>query len=327
MKLAVFSFSKSGKEIAEKIQDRVDHKTVLFDKDSYPEGLKSNMGRMFGEYDGLVFISSVGIALRYIAPFVEDKTTDPGVVVIDDLGRYSIPILSGHLGGANRLAIDLGEKIGAKPIVTTASDGRGIDAVDEFAKRYGLVIESMKDAKTLTAMMVDGKPVSFLSPRGYRLNYPNIDDESPEGVIAVDYRLDQNFDMIHCILRPRVIYLGIGCRRGKSCRELYGFVKDVLEEERISIDSVASIGSIDIKRDELGLIELAEKLGCDFQVFTVEELESVEHKFEKNDFVKSKVGVNSVAESSAELMGDKIIVKKKARDGMTVAISRRNMDG
>lgn len=324
MKLAVISFTSRGREIAEKLKLHLKHRVDNFDKHSYGGQLKEHIGELFRLYEAIVFISATGIAVRYIAPHLEDKSRDPAVVVVDDMGRYSISLLSGHIGGANALSIEIAETIGAQPVITTASDGRGIDSVDEFAKRYNLCIESMSDAKRITAMMVEGSTISFSAPEAYALQYSSISDVEPEGVLAVDYRTDMKFDLPHCILRPKVIYLGIGCRRGKSVDELYSFVCDMLKEKKISKNSIAALGSIAIKHDEQGLIELAEKLGCEFRLFSKEELNTVE--VEQNEFVMANVGTNSVSEASAMVMGDEIIMKKVVRDGMTLAISRRNKD-
>lgn len=325
MKLAVISFTGSGRALAEKLESQLSHEVELYDKSSFGGELRSNMSKLFVDYDGIVFVSAVGIAVRYIAPHVKDKTEDPAVVVLDDLGRYSISLLSGHIGGGNDLAGEVGESIGAEVVVTTASDGRGIDSIDEFAKRYDLHIESMEDAKTLTALMVENRPISLRASSLYKLKYGNISEKDHEGVICVDYKTDAEFDLPHCILRPKVIYLGIGCRRGKSFEELQRYIEDTLSEQRISMHSVAAIGSIDIKCDEKGLLKLAEALECEYRLFSKAELNSVET--EQNEFVMSKVGANSVAEASAAIMGDEIIMKKKVRDGMTLAISRRIENG
>lgn len=320
MKLAIIHFTSSGKKQAEVLKERLDHDVVLIGKESYRNKVKDHMSEIFEAYDGIVFVSSTGIAVRFIAPYVKDKTADPAVVVVDDLGRFSIPILSGHIGGANELSGEIARALGCAEVITTASDGRNIDSVDTFAMRNRLKIESMEDAKILTGMMVEGMRIKLASEAEYDLKY-DLADEDPDGIIAVTNRTDVSFEQPSCILRPKNIFLGMGCRRNTDFEEIYSLVSDTLKENNISIDSVAKLASIDLKSDEAGLKKLAEILGCQFVTFSRAELESVEHLFARNEFVKKTVGVSSVSEASAYLLSKNIIIEKVSRNGVTLAVS------
>ena len=143
MKIACLYFTSSGETIAKRIVKSSDYEVHIYSKENY----KSNLNDIFEHYNGIVFISSTGIAVRISAPFIKNKQIDPAIVVVDDLGRYSISLLSGHIGGANELAKNIAGYLNNQVIITTASDGRGIEAIDMFAKRNNLFIESFEDAK------------------------------------------------------------------------------------------------------------------------------------------------------------------------------------
>ena len=117
----------------------------------------------FAQSDALVFVGAVGIAVRAIAPHCRSKATDPAVVVLDECGRFAIPLLSGHLGGANDLARRLAKAYGAVPVITTATDANGVFAVDEWAKhQHCLVVEPARIRKVSSALLA-GRTVRFAS--------------------------------------------------------------------------------------------------------------------------------------------------------------------
>jgi cobalt-precorrin 5A hydrolase len=322
MKIACLSFTSSGGRIAERLKITLEHEVDIFNRHFLRDSIQDKMGLMFKQYDGIIFISSTGIAVRLIAPYLEGKTKDPAVVVIDDMGRYSISLLSGHIGGANKLATLAGEAIGAQPIVTTASDNRGIEAVDMFALRNNLHIESMEDAKVITAMMIEGKGIKLVSNNGMRIKYSNLVEEGAEGYIIVSPALRIECEKPHCILRPKVLNLGIGCRRGKSSDEIMAAIERVFDENNLSMHSIKIIGSIDVKKDEEGIIEASRIIGCDFKTFTADEIGKIQDRFSTSSFVESQVGVTSVAEPSAYLLGGEIIVGRVALNGITIAVSK-----
>jgi len=321
MRIAALTFTDSGENIAKKLKKSMEHEVSIFTRGE-GKSLKDAFEHIFKSYDGIVFICSTGIAVRFIAPLLKDKTSDPAVVVVDDLGRYSISLLSGHIGGANKLAIEVGAALGAQPIVTTASDGRGIESVDMFALRYNLSIESMEDAKTITAMMVEGKSISFISEINANIMYNNIVDDYPHGYIIVTSKEHIGYEKPCCILRPKNLYIGIGCRRGKSKDEIMEAIRKVFKENNLSLKSIKGAGTAEIKKDEEGIKGACREIGCTLSIFSNSDIEKVQHEFKGSSFVESVAGVKSVAEPCAYLLGGKIIVGKTAYNGVTVAVSR-----
>jgi len=318
MKLACIAFTAEGMGIAEKLKQRRIEETDIFNKHSY----KGRLGEIFESYEGIVFVSSTGIAVRLCAPYLIHKTKDPAIVVIDDLGRYCISLVSGHLGGANKLTYELSEVLQCQAVVTTATEGRDIEAVDMFAKRNGLFIESMEDAKRITAMMLEGKKLKLETEQDLELRYPNICQEDYDGVIFVTSCAEIVCPLPHVVLRPKNINVGVGCRKGKSKAEIIKAIETVFHHHNLSLKSIKSIATVDVKKDEDGILEACEELGCSLIICSREEIGRVQEQFAASEFVKSSIGVSSVCEPCAYLAGGKIIVSKTAMEGITIAAAK-----
>ncbi|EGC76826.1 cobalamin biosynthesis central domain-containing protein [Treponema denticola] len=173
-KIAVYSFTEKGNLLGEKLSG-LDSQIEHFYNAKTAGGIRSLIPDDFKNRDALIFISSTGIAVRMIKDYIKDKTQDPAVLVIDDLGRFVISLLSGHLGGANALTEKIAKLLGAVSVITTASDGRNIEAVDLFAQKNNYAILSMEDAKVITSLMVDGKAIGFCSEdKAPPINYPHL---------------------------------------------------------------------------------------------------------------------------------------------------------
>ena len=306
--------------MAKHLAKKIDNPVTLFTKESYKEQLPS----IFEKFQGIVFIASTGIAVRLSAPFLHDKSRDPAIVVVDDFGRYAISLVSGHLGGANKLAKKVAGVLACQAIITTASDNRGIEAIDLFAQKHGFIIESMQDVKTLTGMMVDGKALKLMSEVKTALAYPHLveDLEDAEGCIYVTSQETVQCELPHCILRPKNLNLGIGCRKGKPGSEILTAIKQVFKLHNLSLKSIRSIATIERKKDEPGILENCQTLGAELRIFTADDIQLVQDRFSGSSFVESQVGVSAVCEPCAYLAGGEIIVEKTAIDGITIAVAK-----
>lgn len=275
----------------------------------------------FEACDALVFVGATGIAVRYIAPYVRDKDRDPAVVCVDEKGIFCIPLLSGHLGGANRLAEEIAGGIGATPVITTATDINGVFAVDTFAKDNHLRIGSLEAAKEVSAALLRGDEVCFSSDITYEGDLPSgliVSDGGALGIsISAEGRMPYGTTLL---LTPMDVAVGVGCRRGTDPERLRGFVMRILGEEGIAPERVGSVRSIDIKRDEGAVLRLAESLDAPAVFLNAEELMKVEGDFTPSDFVRERTGTDNVCERSAAWGGYAIERRKTAEDGMTVAI-------
>lgn len=330
--ITIISFTKKGGDINKRLTDILSESDIKsytlekyrFDNRVKPLGnLKETVKRHFTD-DAVIFIGAVGIAVRSIAPYIKDKFCDPAVLVIDELGRYVIPLLSGHVGGANELANYIGEALSAAPIITTATDINGTFAVDVFAKKNNLLISSRKLAKDVSAALLDNNCIDIDS------DIKNIDVKELKKKLnpknkACDIKVritDRIYDDTVLTLIPKNLYIGVGCKKNTDADKMWDFVNDIFRLEGLDIRAVKSIGSIDIKRDEDAVKNFANRLNVPFLTFTKDELNSVSGDFFESEFVRKTVGVGNVCERAVCIQCNNLIVKKTAREGMTVAIGR-----
>lgn len=328
MKIAVISFNRHGLIIAQKLKEFV-QADLYFKKDNESFNIIELTGRLVKEYEGIVFISSTGIAVRAIAPHIKSKDRDPAVVVIDNFGRYVISLLSGHLGGANELTVKLSEHLGAEPVITTATDILGIIAPDVIASENGLIIDSLKDAKEIAALLVDGKRVAFIDeenkiglPAGY---CDNLDEAS--GIVYVTSNISDVSRFTQSGLRTlklirKNIVLGIGCRKEYSSEKMLEKVLQNLYLQKIDSRAVGVISTIEVKKNENAILELAEYFKVDLKIFSKDEIKEIQHKYEGSDFVEKSIGVRAVCEPCVELSGGELLTGKISCDGMTLCIGR-----
>ena len=326
----IFCYSDSGSLIAKKLCDklRIDPKNVhSVEKFASKYGfcphksVSADFEPFFRESDALIFVGACGIAVRTIAPYVRSKTADPAVIVIDDRGKFVIPILSGHIGGANEIAKKTAEMLSAVPVITTATDGAGKFSCDTWAFTHGCAISSLKTAKDVSAAILENDiPVSS--------EYP-LHDPLPEGLyrgdageIGIYIGIKKSGPYIKTLrLIPRVLSVGIGCRKGVSKEEIACAVKSVFDKHGIDVKSVSRIASIDVKKSEEGLLEFAKEMNVPVSFITADELNSAKGIFEESEFVRKTVGTGNVCERAAALTGDEIIIKKTVENSVTVAVS------
>ncbi len=346
MKIAIYAVSKKGRELAYKIQksDTLAQSrcVTFFEK----EGFAESVGREFPTADALIFVCAAGIAVRMIAPYIGHKSTDPAVLVMDEGMNYCIPILSGHLGGANELARRLSEELGTIPVITTASDLAGLTAVDMFAKSHGLAISDFDKAKELTAALLEGATIGVINeaedavaikgedlPAGYVLcentdtgNSIYSEKEEDRKFIRITFKEEKDENeggpgtgTVVLDLIPRCIRLGIGCRRGTGEEKIRDAVDKCLDLHNISKRAVIAISSIDLKAEEDGLLDYCNDAGIPVTFYSADRLKEVQGEFTGSAFVEEVTGVDNVCERSALAEGGRLIVKKEAYDGVTVA--------
>ncbi len=288
-------------------------------------------GEQMRERNTLLFIGACGIAVRAIAPFLTDKLQDVPVLVMDEMGTYIIPILSGHMGGANRLAKYLADNMGAEPVITTATDIHQKFAVDLFAKKNGLSIVNKEGIVKVSSKVLSGEeitlsimPIKMLQkPKlaGVRLvPYP------PAGFVDIVITSEKKKFDASILLRPQEYVIGLGCKRGKSIREIDRFISKKLAELDISAVQLFALASVSRKAQEPGILEWCQKQGIPFLTYTAEELKEAEGIFTESSFVRAQVGIGNVCERAAvRASGEngKLIAPKEAENGMTIAIAQR----
>lgn len=319
MTIKVLYFTNKGLKTAEAVRDGLaGHDVCIVPKGS---GLAEVCGSAFRDGEALVFVGAAGIAVRTVAPFVRDKLSDPPVIVIDEHGSFVIPVLSGHVGGANELALEIAAAVGAQPVITTATDINEAFSVDLFAKENGLRIMNRDGIAKVSSAALEGKPVTIC-----------IKVFPPEGhadvLIADEHAAAGLKDAASIVLCPKRYAVGIGCRRGKSFEDLRDFAERVLREYGIDVRSAGCIATIDVKKDEEGLKKLSQAWRMPLITFEAAVLQKAEGKFSHSDIVLEKVGVDNVCERAAVLAagpGAKLVVRKTAENGMTVAVADRKI--
>lgn len=273
--------------------------------------------------EALIFVGACGIAVRAVAPHAADKFTDPAVVAIDEAGRYAVALLSGHVGGANALAERAAALTGGRAVITTATDVNGLFAVDVWAKERQLAIGDRILAKAVSAAVLEGKPIGFSSdfPTDGALP-PELTFEKQPLNIRVTDRSGEAPEILTLI--PKSLTLGIGCRRGKSAEEIEEAVLEALAKAGLDRRAVACAASIDLKKDEPGLIEFCGGWGIPLRTYSAEDLRRVPGAFRHSELVQQVTGVDNVCERAAVLAGGTLAAAKQAANGVTVAAARRN---
>ena len=303
---------------------------------------------LFKQYNGIILFISLGAVVRMIAPILVDKKVDPAVVVIDDRGEHVISVLSGHLGGANELTHHVATVLGARAVITTASDVQGTIPVDMFGRELGWVVDSFDKATPVSAAVVNEEPVALIQETGER-NWWRYDKPVPghikvyastaealqepfNAALVVSDRLlepeeEEQLLSNGVLYRPKSLVLGIGCNRGTALEELEAGVLDTLQELRLSVKSVRNIATIDLKKDEEGLLALCAKYGWELVTYTPSELNTVQLP-NPSETVFKYTGAYGVSEPSALLSSgaDHWLLEKKKSGNMTLSVARVSYD-
>lgn len=328
MKAAVISFTRAGKELGDRIKSWLegqgDKAEASVRCKALPESISESLDQWtkerFSKADALIYVGAAGIAVRAIAPYVQSKRSDPAVLVIDEQGTYCIPLLSGHLGGANDLAVRLAEAFQMEPVVTTATDRNQKWAVDEFARKNGLKIRDMELAKRISADLLEGKEICI---KVETLNKETKEKEEAEGAPDVYIGLSEHPEWKETLyLVPPVAVLGIGCRKGASAEQIRNLVGGMLEAYGICPECIRAVATIDRKEEEPGLLRLCKDRDIPLLTFSAEELLKAEGNFTSSEFVRQVTGVENVCERSAvTAAGGRLLIPKQKKDGVTAALA------
>ena len=319
MTRAYLAFTDTGLALAKRLAAALPGSVARCGQDG--TSLAEWTGVQFVQSDALIFVGAAGIAVRAIAPHCKSKTTDPAVVVVDECGRFAVPILSGHLGGANDLARAIAAVCGAVPVITTATDAHGIFAVDEWAKHQNCTVLEPERIKLVSGALLAGREVHFTSDWPIAGTPPAGLTESAD---APDFALTlcPAGDALHLV--PRIGVLGVGCRRGTSAGTLEEAFAAFCAANRLALQCITAAASIDLKAHEPGLLEFCRIHGWPVQFYSAAQLQNVPGQFTPSAFVRSVTGVDNVCERSAVLAaGGPLVFHKYARTGVTFALAVR----
>ncbi len=326
MKITAIAFTKNGAVLLDTLKKPLGAESYAPEKYAFGDtkilgSLDALVRKKFKESDAIVFIGACGIAVRAVAPYVKDKLLDSAVVVMDEKGRYAIPLLSGHIGGANALAVKIAEITGAEPVITTATDINNKFAADVFAVKNNLRIGNAKLIKEISSRVLDGEKIGLVSDCPLK-NTPDIFTSDADVGIYIGNADKRPFPAT-LTLMPKNIILGIGCRRGAKVGES---IPAFLEQNGIDKNSVAGVATIDIKKDEKGITAFCAKHNIPLLTFTAEELSAVPGNFTSSDFVKNTVGTDNVCERAVCAAGAELTVKKSIVGACTLALGRKDIE-
>jgi cobalt-precorrin 5A hydrolase len=345
--IAIWALTSHGAALGRRLRDHYPDSGLFCSRHSNPaasditpfERLRDVLPEQFNAYRGHVFIMAAGIVVRAVAGLLRHKTIDPAVVVLDERGRHAVSLISGHLGGANDLARGIAESIGAEPIITTATDIHEVPSIDLIARDHGLAIENPDAIRHVNMAFLEGRSIGVYDPQGWLsrslpedcLAFAGFTDDAdlgaPEtqgrpGVWIDDIQIDLPAQIL--ILRPPSLFVGIGCNRNTPVSEIQDLLDQVLDQHRLAAASIAGMASIDVKRDEIGLLALAESLERPITFYSREALGAVSGIQSPSAMVAKHVGVKSVCEAAALLAAGngQLIVPKQIRPNVTMAVVR-----
>ena len=279
--------------------------------------------RIFSEFSALIFICACGIAVRSIAPYLKSKASDPAVLVIDDTGKFVISLLSGHLGGANALTESIAEKLHAVPVITTATDTGKKFSPDSFASANDLIITDLSAVKEIASAVLNGEKIGFYSDYAYQ-NKPGIliENQNCRTGICITANPEHKPFPVTLLLIPRNLVLGIGCKKGTSAGQISETVRKALNSVQIPENRICAVASIDLKKEEAGLLEFCQNRNLPFFTYSAEILASAEGEFTASEFVRNITGTDNICERSAVIHSHgKLILRKYAGNGVTVALA------
>lgn len=361
---AIIALTRNGAVMARKLAGSLERESTLFidyrfrqkcdSGEAFDLPLRPVVEQAFYKYSSIVVFLSVGATIRLLGPLLESKQVDPAVVCIDDAGRFCVSLISGHVGGGDRLAEEVASYLGARAVITSASHTSGTLAVDLFGREFGWRPEANSITVTrASSAVINGQPVGIWQGAGEPNWWPE-DKPLPDNItvyqtledlaasacaaaLVVTDKVDPLdtllADKIAVVYRPRSLMIGMGCRRGVPVEELESLLIQTFQESNLSLQSVGGIGTAEIKRGEPGLEQLAERHGVELSFLQADELNDV---FETNpNAITSKserayglVGVWGVAEPSALLTAgaSELLVTRKNTERATVAVARKNFD-
>jgi cobalt-precorrin 5A hydrolase len=316
--------SDSTRFLSAKLDTAIDG-TIRFSR------LKDAIDRHFGGFSNHIFIMATGIVVRCIAMHLAHKTTDPAVVVCDEAGRFAVSLVSGHLGGANALAMEVARITGGLPVITTATDVNRVPAIDVIALENGLTIENPAAIKAVNMALLTGGPIVVHDPYeklAYHLPASqilqaatNAFDDNAAGVFVDHIRLDLPPHVL--VLRPGSLVAGMGCNRGTSVDEMRSLLLETVAVNKLAASSLRALATVDLKADEPGLLNLAQSLNLKVMLFSRDRLKAVVQVPTPSALVEKHIGVKSVCEAAALLATNRgrLIVPKQKTANVTVAVA------
>lgn len=318
--LAILALSRGGCDLGRRLASDLDGEFF-----ACKGRLAAVMAEVWGEYGSIICIMATGIVVRTIAPLLVDKYRDPAVVVCDELGRFAISLISGHLGGANALAQRVATATGGQAVLTTASDVLGKTALDLWCRARGLTPVDKAGFTRAMGRLIDRGTLTIWShaPLG---NLPEdlvaVAERSGADLI-VDYRI--NTSDHGTLLVPKALVMGVGCNRSTPKEVIAAAIQATCDQHQLHVAAIARLASIDLKADEVGLLECAAERGLAIDFYSKDQLNQVEG-VASSEAVLRATGAKGVAEPAALLSAGvcaRLLVPKMKWGDVTTAVAER----
>lgn len=303
--------------------------------------IRQTLQSAFQRHRVLVCIMASGIVVRELAPMLKSKHIDPGIVNLDEAGKFAVSLLSGHKGGANQLAEEVARILGGQAVITTASDIQELPALDLLPQQYDWVLESGRHLIEISAALVNDDPIGLYQNCGTNDWLPDPMPSTMQRFSSLQKMWHSDLEFLVCvtyrdlvgslteagkkplIYHPQCLHVGVGCNRGTSLDEIYQALLSTFEIENLSLHSITSLASIQQKADEAGLLQLSKHKGWPLKFFSSEELSGVPNLPNPSEYAQKCVGALGVAEPAALLSAKakRLLVEKRKFPNVTVAVA------
>jgi cobalt-precorrin 5A hydrolase len=346
-KVAILAITKNGIKIASSIKQIFPNWMIFapskFQDDTtnaawYDEQTAAKIAELFGKFEGIVCLFSLGAVIRLISPYLKDKKTDPAIIVIDDKANFVISVLSGHLGGANELTQEIAKKLGATAVITTAADVNKTIAVDLLGREFGWKIEDDSNVTRISALMVNEEKIGVYQDSGEKNwwggdlpknvtiydTQEKLKQSDAKGVLLIsDKDLDAEITKNAVVYRPKTLVVGIGLHTDTTKDKIKESLNSCLKKYKLSPKSIAKLVSLKKPTQIQGLVEAAADLGVSVEYFEREELAKISIPNPSN-MVQAFEGTPSVSEAAAlKASGGRLVIEKqKFPPDLTIAIAR-----
>lgn len=340
---ALVAITEAGCQLAEKIESVIEFgngaiytssRLANAHRKNLSARITDDLATLFQEVDYLICIMATGIVIRSLAEVIHDKAADPAVLVLDEKGKHVISLLSGHLGGANQLCLQVAQELGACPVITTATDTQGVQALDSLAQSVNGWRDELRPlVKEFNAALAAGKPVFFYQEEEWVDDLRGLTliegEQLEEHVQAGDFVIYLGWErelksLPHLAqIHPKPYLLGVGARKGLAYEDFEEGFLLFCQKQNINKGQIALLASIDVKKNESAIIRLAKELGISFVTYSKDELLMVADKYPQSEFVKKQVGVGSVALAAADLASQgQVLSERFSWKGATFALAK-----
>lgn len=367
MKIAILSVSSQGIKLAQELKTKLLKDPTIMTVELFHKDVKNVMSRIFSEFDAIIGIMATGIMVRISCELLGDKSSDPAILVIDDAGNNVISLLSGHLGGANFLTLKIASLINSNPVITTSTDNHGFIGIDDMARRLHWKILNPELIRPFNTSILAGEKIQLFSADEleadklkYLLSDPKIrksyiifsksyskafnhkdfvqGNHEKDDILALNLSLNNSantdsnknnkeINYPNLILRPKKLVIGVGSRKGVSKQQVITSIKKTAEILNLPVNRFDLIATIDIKKDEKGILEASNELNIPLEIVPINQIKEFpkDKIHSSSEFVEKTFGIKGVCEPVALLTAgsnSKLIFKKTSYDGVTIAVAK-----